>query len=383
MVRSLKAAGVRVPEGFATTAAAFREAIDAAGATAALRQALSGLDVSDTRALTRVWPALPRDRLRRRTGRGARAAHRRGLRASRGALRRPRERGGAQLRHRRGPARRQLRRPARHLPERERRGDAARRRAGAASPACSPTAPSRYRIDHGFDHLKVFLSVGVMKMVRSDLAASGVIFTLDTESGIRDVVFVTGACGLGENVVQGAVDPDEFYVHKPTYAQGFRAVLRRDAGREADAHGLCGHGRGGASHAQHAHAAGRARALLPQRRGGAGAGRLRRSRSRTTTASAPARPRRWTSSGPRTARTASSTSCRRARRRWPRGAPTCSSRSTVLDGQRRRCWRRAARSATASPAARLGWCTDGGPRGVPDRARCWWPTPRRRTGSRS
>ncbi len=87
-----------------------------------------------------------------------------------------------------------------------------------------------YRIDNGFDHFKVALSVAVMKMVRSDKAASGVAFTLDTESGFRDVVFVTGAYGLGENVVQGAVDPDEFYVHKPTFRQGYRAVLSRTLG---------------------------------------------------------------------------------------------------------------------------------------------------------
>ena len=87
-----------------------------------------------------------------------------------------------------------------------------------------------YRIDQGFDHFKVFLSIAVMKMVRSDLAASGVIFSLDTESGFRDVVFITGAYGLGENVVQGAVDPDEFYVFKPTLEKGFRTVLRRRLG---------------------------------------------------------------------------------------------------------------------------------------------------------
>jgi pyruvate,water dikinase len=87
-----------------------------------------------------------------------------------------------------------------------------------------------YRIDEGFDHFKVALSIGVMKMVRSDLAASGVIFSLDTESGFRDVVFITGAYGLGENVVQGAVDPDEFYVFKPTFEAGHRAVLRRSLG---------------------------------------------------------------------------------------------------------------------------------------------------------
>jgi pyruvate,water dikinase len=87
-----------------------------------------------------------------------------------------------------------------------------------------------YRMDHGFDHAGVALSIGVQKMVRSDLECSGVIFTLDTESGFRDVVFITGAWGLGENVVQGTVDPDEFYVHKPTYEAGSRAVLRRNLG---------------------------------------------------------------------------------------------------------------------------------------------------------
>ena len=89
-----------------------------------------------------------------------------------------------------------------------------------------------YRIDQGFDHLKVALSVGVQKMIRADLASSGVIFTLDTESGFRDVVFITAAYGLGENVVQGTVDPDEFYVHKPTFAAGHRCVLRRVLGEK-------------------------------------------------------------------------------------------------------------------------------------------------------
>ena len=89
-----------------------------------------------------------------------------------------------------------------------------------------------YRTDQGFDHFKVFLSIGIMKMVRSDLAASGVMFSLDTETGFRDAVFITGAYGLGENVVQGSVDPDEFYVHKPTYRAGYRTVLRRVRGEK-------------------------------------------------------------------------------------------------------------------------------------------------------
>ena len=88
----------------------------------------------------------------------------------------------------------------------------------------------RYRIDRGFDHSKVLLSTGVMKMVRADLAASGVTFSLDTESGFRDVVYVTGSWGLGEPVVQGTVEPDEFFVFKPTLEQGRRAVLRRTLG---------------------------------------------------------------------------------------------------------------------------------------------------------
>jgi pyruvate,water dikinase len=87
-----------------------------------------------------------------------------------------------------------------------------------------------YRIDKGFDHFRVALSIGIMKMVRSDLAASGVIFTLDTDTGFRDVVLVTGSYGLGENIVQGAVNPDEFYVFKPTFRKGFRSVVRKVMG---------------------------------------------------------------------------------------------------------------------------------------------------------
>ncbi|HVK51077.1 MAG TPA: phosphoenolpyruvate synthase [Pseudoxanthomonas sp.] len=87
-----------------------------------------------------------------------------------------------------------------------------------------------YRVHHGFKHEDVFLSAGVQLMVRSDVGASGVLFTLDTESGFRDVVFVTASYGLGENVVQGAVNPDEFYVYKPTLNQGKPAILRRALG---------------------------------------------------------------------------------------------------------------------------------------------------------
>jgi len=87
-----------------------------------------------------------------------------------------------------------------------------------------------YRVDKGFDHLSVYLSVGVQKMVRSDLACSGVIFSIDTESGFRNAVYITGAYGLGENVVQGVVNPDQFYVFKPTLKEGFRPIVEKKLG---------------------------------------------------------------------------------------------------------------------------------------------------------
>ena len=87
-----------------------------------------------------------------------------------------------------------------------------------------------YRVHKGFAHAEVALSAGVQRMVRSDTGASGVMFTIDTESGFSDVVFITASYGLGETVVQGAVNPDEFYVHKPTLAQGRPAVVRRNLG---------------------------------------------------------------------------------------------------------------------------------------------------------
>ncbi len=90
-----------------------------------------------------------------------------------------------------------------------------------------------YRTERGFEHRKVALSVGVQKMVRSDSASAGVIFTLDTESGFRDAVIITGSYGLGETVVQGRVNPDEYWVHKPTLALGNAPILRREVGDKA------------------------------------------------------------------------------------------------------------------------------------------------------
>ena len=90
-----------------------------------------------------------------------------------------------------------------------------------------------YRVDKGFDHFKVALSIGVQKMVRSDLACSGVMFSIDTESGFKDAVLINGAWGLGENVVQGAVNPDEYYVFKPTLKHGYRPIISKEVGAKA------------------------------------------------------------------------------------------------------------------------------------------------------
>jgi pyruvate, water dikinase len=89
-----------------------------------------------------------------------------------------------------------------------------------------------YRVTNKFDHFKVGLSIGIMKMVRSDLASSGVVFTLDTETGFRDVVFITGSYGLGENIVQGQVNPDEFYVFKPTFREGYKPIVQKKVGNK-------------------------------------------------------------------------------------------------------------------------------------------------------
>jgi len=91
-----------------------------------------------------------------------------------------------------------------------------------------------YRVDRGFEHFDVALSIGIQKMVRSDSGTAGVLFTIDTESGFLDVVLISSAYGLGESVVKGRVDPDEFLVFKPTLKQGFRSILRRAVGAKQE-----------------------------------------------------------------------------------------------------------------------------------------------------
>ena len=89
-----------------------------------------------------------------------------------------------------------------------------------------------YRVDKGFDHFKIALSIGIQKMVRSDLASSGVMFSIDTESGFKDAVLINASYGLGENIVKGAVNPDQFYVFKPTLMKGFKAIISRNLGEK-------------------------------------------------------------------------------------------------------------------------------------------------------
>jgi pyruvate,water dikinase len=232
MYQKLSSRGVRVPNGFAITAEAYRYVLEEAGIWASLHDALDDLDPNDAADLRRraararelVYGAgLPKDLA------GQILAGYRRLQSTYGDEVSMAVRSSA---------------TAEDLPSASFAGqqDTFLNVRGEESllDACRRCFASlftdrsiHYRIDQGFDHFKVALSIGVMKMVRSDLASSGVMFTLDTESGFRDIVFITGAYGLGENVVQGAVDPDEFYVHKPTFAAGHRAVLRRLLGDKA------------------------------------------------------------------------------------------------------------------------------------------------------
>ncbi|MEJ2479369.1 MAG: phosphoenolpyruvate synthase [Acidihalobacter sp.] len=232
MYRKLSEEGVRIPNGFAITAEAYTYMLDSAGAWDTLHAALDGLDPDDVTDLARrgkqareiVYGAgLPDDladeiiraygKLKEEYGEDVSLA----VRSSATAEDLPTASFAGQQD------------TYLNVQGDESLLDACRRDFASLF----TDRAIHYRIDQGFDHFKVALSIGVMKMVRSDLAASGVMFSLDTESGFRDVVFITGAYGLGENVVQGAVDPDEFYVHKPTYEAGHRTVLRRNLGDKA------------------------------------------------------------------------------------------------------------------------------------------------------
>jgi len=232
MIGNLASLGVNVPGGFATTAAAFRDFLSETGLDARIRERLAELDVDDVRALAgagreiRQWivdTPLPdglSDAIRRawaemekRFGEGIEVAVRSSATAE-------------------------------DLPDASFAGqqetflnvrgldDVARRIHEVFASLYNDRAIA-YRVHHGFEHADVALSAGIQLMVRSDTGAAGVMFTLDTESGYRGVVFITSSYGLGESVVQGAVNPDEFYLFKASLEAGRKAVLRRSLGTKA------------------------------------------------------------------------------------------------------------------------------------------------------
>ena len=234
MISHLADLGVRVPGGFATTADAYRRFLAHDGLESRIQQAVSSIDVDDIPTLTRVggeirgWVELhplPAD-----LERDIRDAYERLVSADRAQ--------DAVTWAVRSSA------TAEDLPDASFAGQQetflnvggidniinAIRKVYASLYNDRAIA---YRVHHGFDHAEVALSAGVQRMVRSDVGASGVMFTVDTESGFEDAVFVTSSYGLGEAVVQGAVNPDEFYVSKPALRAGRPAILKRSVGEKA------------------------------------------------------------------------------------------------------------------------------------------------------
>ena len=230
MISSLAGAGVRVPGGFATTAQAYRDFLKQKGLDERIRGALANLDVEDVTRLAEIgaqirqWilatpfpPALQAavlDELKRMSG-GKEISV--AVRSSATAEDLPEASFAGQQEtflNVRGEA------------------DVLKAMHEVFASLFNDRAIA-YRVHHGFDHSAVALSAGVQHMVRSDLGTSGVMFTLDTDSGFRDVVFITASYGLGETVVQGAVNPDEFYVYKPAVRAGKSPVVRRNLGGKA------------------------------------------------------------------------------------------------------------------------------------------------------
>jgi pyruvate, water dikinase len=230
MIGSLSALGIRVPGGFATTAEAFREFLRQGGLEDRILAALAALDVDNVEQLSATGTRIRQsvlatpfpsqlqqdvlDAYRRMSGNGDIAV---AVRSSATAEDLP---------------------EASFAGQQETflnvRGEAALLQAvHAVFASLFNDRAIAYRVHQGFDHAAVALSAGIQRMVRSDLGASGVMFTLDTDSGFRDVVLITASYGLGETVVQGAVNPDEFYLWKPALRAGRRAVLRKNLGAKA------------------------------------------------------------------------------------------------------------------------------------------------------
>jgi pyruvate,water dikinase len=232
MIGNLTELGIRVPGGFATTAQAFRDFLKQDGLDARINKALAELDVDDIDRLTktgreiRAWitaQSLPQD-LRA----GIEAAWRE-MESDHGDELAVAVRSSA---------------TAEDLPDASFAGqqesflnvrglDCLIHAVRDVFASLFNDRAIAYRVHQGFAHDVVALSVGVQHMVRSDLASSGVLFTLDTESGFRDMVFITSSYGLGETIVQGAVNPDEFYVYKPSLRDGKRSIIRKSLGTKA------------------------------------------------------------------------------------------------------------------------------------------------------
>jgi pyruvate,water dikinase len=232
MITQLSSAGVRVPGGFATTAAAFRDFLNESGLTEKIDESLTALDIEDLEALTetgkriRQWitdaPLTPR--LQKDIGAAYASLVDDGEDDASFAVRSSAT--------------------AEDLPDASFAGqqesylnihglDNVLEAIKHVFASLYNDRAISYRVHKGFEHADVALSAGVQRMVRSDIGASGVMFTIDTESGFDKVVFITSAYGLGETVVQGQVNPDEFYVYKPGLEAGKPAILRRTLGSKA------------------------------------------------------------------------------------------------------------------------------------------------------
>jgi pyruvate,water dikinase len=232
MVRNLASAGVKVPGGFATTADAYRRFLGESGLDTRIEAILEGLDSGDVAALASAGQQI-RDLIRSTP---FAAGFEEEIRAAYGRL--TDEHDGDVSWAVRSSA------TAEDLPDASFAGQqetflnirGIENILLAIKDVFASLYNDRaiaYRVHHGFTHSEVALSAGVQRMVRSDVGASGVMFTMDTETGFNDAVFITSSYGLGEAVVQGAVNPDEFYVHKPALAAGRPAVLKRGLGEKA------------------------------------------------------------------------------------------------------------------------------------------------------
>ena len=231
MFRELTPQGVRIPNGFAITAAAYHDFVENSGVAAWLTEILSGLDTRNIADLQRRGLAARQAILDAELPESLQAAILDAYAKLSEGLAAP-----ADVAVRSSAT-------AEDLPDASFAGQQETylnvQGAAALLAACKRCFASlytdraiSYRVDKGFDAMRIGLSIGVQRMVRSDLAAAGVMFSIDTETGFADAVLINGAWGLGENVVAGSVNPDEFYVFKPTLKQGFRPILRKQLGNK-------------------------------------------------------------------------------------------------------------------------------------------------------